>query len=253
METKYPKYFLGDTVEEAEKIHNEYVGILNNITKEYSLHTGIDKKDLFNEALFGLANAVKKYDGRNGYEFKNFAIFKIKDYLNSYVRKYSSTISIPKYISQAINIISKIQQIIEVYGDYEYISVLEIIQDRKIYELDLSEQDLYKCEQYIHKLDNIAQRASISIDKLLKRIEFIPTHSITDIEVVSDYTERDYELKCLMDKLDYNEKIIAENLLQDKTYNEIALEMGKSKTWVSNRVKNIKEKIGIKDEEEDKN
>ena len=253
MKEKYPKYFLGNTVEEAERIHNEYIGILNNIAKRYSLYTGLDKKDLFNEALFGLASAVKKYDGRGGYDFKKFAIFKIKDYLNSYVRKYSSTISIPKYINQAINVINKIYKILEAYGDYEYIPIFDLIRYKEIYDLNLTDQDLLEYEQYINKLNNIAQRASISIDKLLKRVEFIPTYSEENIESISNKVEENYELQNLLNKLHDQERTIAIKLLENKTYAEIASEMGKSKTWVFDRIKNIREKIGENNEEKDKN
>lgn len=249
--SEQPKYFLGNTIEEAEEIHNKFVGILNNIAKDYALHTGLDKGDLFNEALFGLSEAVVKYNPNRSWDFKNFAIFKIKDRLNHFVRLYSSTISVPKYIYQATKLVNKMNQMLEKYGNYGD-TLINFIKDRDFYYLDMDYTDIDFCEQTIHKLENIAERASISIDKLLKRLEFIPTEvNDSNVDTVGQYDtemETSAELDNLLSNLNEEEQYISKALIQDKTYGEIAYEMNKSSTWVAEKVKTIRKKVRPQDD-----
>lgn len=249
--SNYPEYFLGNTVEEAEKIHNKFVGILNNIAKDYALHTGLDKGDLFNEALFGLSDAVVKYNPNRSGDFKNFAVFKIKDRLNHFVRLYSNTISVPKYIYQATKLLNQIDRVLEKYGDYDN-SIVNFIKNKDFYDLDLDYTDLDICEQAVHKLENIAERAGISVDKLLKRLEFIPTETDgSDIDTIGQCDteiEVSAELNNILSQLNEDERYISKALIQDKTYEEIGYEMNRSSTWVANKVKTIRKKVRIQND-----
>lgn len=241
MEEKYPAYFLGETIEEAEETHNRFVGLLNSLTKEYSLHTGLDKSDLFNEALFGLAEAVKKYDPERSNNFKDFALFKVKDKLNEYVRIYGSTVNIPKYIDQTMKLIKRINNIVETYG-YSY-NDINLILNKEYKNIDLSCNDLVKCEKIYEKIQNIANRSSISIEKLLKRTEFIPIFTENEIEEV-EYNEQSSGISEILDKLEEDEVEIALKLMEGKTYEEIAMDLNKSSSWVSDKIKIIRKKIG---------
>ena len=52
-----PKHFLADTPEEAEALYCKYSGMINGMAYNYALATGLQKFDLFIEALIGLGRA----------------------------------------------------------------------------------------------------------------------------------------------------------------------------------------------------
>lgn len=239
-----PKYFLGDTIEEAEKIHNRFVIVLNKIANNYSAYTGIDKGDLFSEGLFGLSDAVAKFDEKRSNDFYNFAVFKIKDSINNYVRKNKSHISIPKYINQSIILFNKITSILENSGiDEDYV---EFIYEQKYYNCtNLKDSDVEEIEYLISNLRNIAERASTTIGVLIERINTIPQIVLSDA-IELQYIQHDSHNSCIdniLSKLTEEESVISILLMDGYTQAEIAKKMNRSTSWVSNKIKDIRGKI----------
>lgn len=241
----YPKYFLGDTAEEAEETHNRFVIVLNKIAENYSVYTGIDKGDLFNEGLFGLAEAVKKFDSNRSDNFYNFALFKIKDKINNYTRKYEGHVSIPKYLNQAIILFNKITRLLEGVGiETDYVSF--IAEGEYYYSTEIEETDVSKIESCVRKLSNIAERSNTTLYKLLKRIEFIPQPE-PDLCIESvgykDISQEEKDIKEVVSKLGEEEFLISKYLMEGYTQSEIASKMNRSSSWVSGRIKKIRRKI----------
>lgn len=233
-----PAYFIADTQEEAEKIYNDYSGILNGLSYTYSQSTGIDKSDLFGEALIGLGRAYRDFDPERNNNFKNFAILKIKDALNEYTRKNSTSISVPAYIKSAN---SKIEKLKEILGE-NHIEDLSNLPRNK------------KTEHLIELLENIAERAGIETRKLLERATYIPSNTVYDEDYIVEFNnnpeenmERHLMVKQLIDSMGEVEKSIAEGIMSGKTYEEIAQEHGKSPSWVIYKLKKFKERLSLDD------
>jgi RNA polymerase sigma factor (sigma-70 family) len=240
--TTYPKYFLGETVEDAERVHAEFVTILNKIAENYAVYTGMDKGDLFSEGLFGLAEAVKKFDKDRSDNFSGFAIFKIKDRINNYVRLHKNKIAVPKHIHQAIMLFNRIANILENIGIAD--SYANIVIDKSYYNyIELSDEDVSKIEYCIDKLKNIADRANTTFDKLIDRISTIPQMDLNvDIETV-EHKNYVHDIEHILSLLDENEAVVAQYLAKGNTQTEIAAFMNRSPAWVSNKVNSMKEKI----------
>ena len=112
-------YYLGDTPEEAEDLFKSFSRLLNIISKAYSVWTGMDKEDLFGTALVGLARAKRDFDPKRSDNFKTFAIYKIKNALNSYYRENKTIVNIPSYVKTANGYINGIKFILSRYSiDY---------------------------------------------------------------------------------------------------------------------------------------
>lgn len=234
------QYFLGNTVEEAEANHNKFFNTINTISRNYSLSTGIDKKDLYSEALFGLADALEKYNSDSNMSLNNFVIFKIKDKLNQYVRDTATCIKIPQYVHRSIKIVNKLRQILEDYG-YVNIPTLELL-SYNLYDTSIPYSTIVKYELYISSLNKIALRANTTVEKLLSRVEFIPVDFVSEECVVSNPEEilfYNYIESTLTDV----ELSIVKQLLDKKTKTEIALHFNKSIKWVSSRIESIRNKL----------
>jgi len=236
------KYFLGETLEEAKVIHDEFVGIINTIAREYSLSTGVDKKELFNEAFIALSNAKKNYIKDKGVPFNKYALYAIKRHLNDYI-KDNSVIGIPRYVNRAIALIRRLDSLLETNG--YTISAEDYILNNKE-NIDLNETVYNKCLEIVQYLNNVAIRANVSLEKLIKRANYIPQIIDTlDIEQES-YFESDKDIKImvsnLLNILTEEEKIIAKGIMEGKSKKAIAKELNISDTWINIKLKEIGKK-----------
>jgi hypothetical protein len=59
-----PKFFLSDNKEEAEKIYEDFKDLINILAYNYARYSGLDKADIFGEALIGLGRAYRDWDKR---------------------------------------------------------------------------------------------------------------------------------------------------------------------------------------------
>jgi RNA polymerase sigma factor (sigma-70 family) len=231
-----PAYFIADTQEEAEKLYEDYSKILNGLSYTYSQSTGIEKSDLFGEALIGLGRAYRDFDPKRSNNFKNFAILKIKDALNEYTRKNSTSISVPAYIKNANSKINKLKELL----NKDYIGDLNNLPKNE------------NIEKLIKLLENIAERAGIETSKLLERAEFIPSNVIYDDNYITNFsnqveeeTEKILMVRQLLDSMDETERAIAEGIMNGKTYEEIAQEHNKTAPWVIYKIKKFKERLSL--------
>jgi RNA polymerase sigma factor (sigma-70 family) len=239
-----PKYFLSDCPKQAEEVYKKYEKILNSLAYNYSLSTGIDRADLFGEALIGLARAKRDWDPKRSDNFKSYAIYRIKDSLNECARKNRASISVPAYIKKANVNLKELEDLCE-RSDIELHTILL---DHEIpYKLD--ENDAIRAAEIINNLINAANRSRVNYDKFVERIRYIPT----DVPYEEDNIEtsnRDQEkleaaivvagIKKMMTK---EELSICDGVMKDLSYEEIGKTMGKSKAWVSNKLRVLRERI----------
>lgn len=240
-----PICFLADTPKEAENIYNQFEKILNHFAYSYSISTNINKSDLFGEALIGLARAYRDWDPSRSDNFQIYAKFVIRDTLNEFVRSNSAIISVPAYIKKANSSLKRIKIICKRYDiDWQTMVINKDISNK------MESGDISKCANAIGNIISAADRAGVDYDKFIERIELVPE----DIEYVEqvpyEVHKRDsetLEAAIIIDKLkEYmteQERLICEGIMLDKSFEEIGKDFGKSKSWVSGKLKLFKKRI----------
>ena len=244
-----PKCFLADTPEEAEKRYLQFEKMLNNIAYYYSVSTGLNKADLFGEALIGLSKAYRDWDSSRSKDFKMYATFVIKDSLNEFVRNCSATVKTPSYIKKANANLSKLKSICFRYNEVSWRAVV----NSKTVPNKFNQNDSLKCNEIFKNILNASIRAGVEYKKFIERIETIP-ESIDMLELDEDWAinshkrnEELMEASLVVDKikqyLGETELTICNGIMEDKSLEQIGMEMGKSKSWVSNKLKKLREKV----------
>jgi len=247
----YPKHFLAETPGEAEQIFTRYSTLLNGISYTYSISTGIEKGELFGEAIMGLAKALKNFDETLGYSFKTFAVKVIRNVLNEFSRKNVYTIYPPAYIKRSNLLIQKLKHVLE-QGKMDEQQVDYVLREGNLKPLNLSTDIGDRAEKFIVLLKREAKRSSTSYEALTSRAEYIPEEvDLTDETIekkhVSDTDEKHLEVALFVEKLkEYMTAIelsICEGIMNDKTYDQIAQEHGRTRPWVHQRLDKLKQKL----------
>lgn len=240
-----PICFLADTPEEAENIYNKFEKILNHFAYSYSISTNINKADLFGEALIGLARAYRDWDPSRSDNFQVYAKFVIRDALNEFVRSNSAIISVPAYIKKANSSIKKIKAICSEYDiDWKSIVISQNIPS------GIRHSDISKCATYISNIISAADRSGVDYAKFIERIEFIPEDTEYTEQISYETHKRNsetMEASIIVDKLKTymtkQELLICEGIMLDKSFDEIGADLGKSKSWVSGKLANLRKRI----------
>jgi RNA polymerase sigma factor (sigma-70 family) len=240
-----PEYFLADTPIEAENIYGRFEKILNNLAYSYSISTGINKSDLFGEALIGLARAYRDWDPSRSDNFEVYAKFVIRDTLNEFVRSNSAIISVPAYIKKANSNLKNIKSICEEHNVDWKTFVIEREVSKK-----MNMENALKCSKLIGNIISAAERAGVPYEKFVERIETIPSDMEYVEQIPHEVHKRSSEMleaACIVEKLkEYmteQELLICEGIMLDKSFDEIGISLGKSKSWVSGKLRKLKKKI----------
>jgi len=242
---KMPKYFLADTPEDAEALYQEYDKLLNNMSASYAKATGVSKSDLFGEALIGLGRAKRDWDADRSTDFRTLAIYYIKDALNEFVRKNSLTVHVPAYIKKSHYNIERLKRILDTYG-LGYEALYDSHAD-----LHLPDKVRKTVESLVTKLIYAAERAKVPYDKFIERTEYIPTVTMDDLigptveEVIreSEKMEAALVVDRIMEYMDNEELVIAEGIMEGKTYKEISEEQGKPAHWAHYKIKRFRGRL----------
>jgi len=242
-----PRCFLADTPKDAEKLYKDYYTLLNNLSYTYSISTNIDKSDLFGEALIGLARAKRDFDPTRSDNFKAFALYKIKWALNECVRKNSRSVVMPAYVRNANRHIHVLKDTFEMHN-------LELKDLYNAFEqgtLDLSWAKAGPLKQKLFSLFNnlikAAERAGISVKELAARAEHVPTdvpydEYATCVEMLDDI-DRKFAIEDIKKLLTPIQVRVCEGIMQDKSYEEIAAEFGRTAPWVNQQLDKIRMKL----------
>lgn len=242
-----PKCFLADTREEAEKIYEDFEYTLNNFAYSYSISTGVDKADLFREALIGLARANRDWDPNRSSDFRNYAIYRIKDALNECVRDNCAAVSIPAYIKKANANLKELKDICESYSN----SWQTLVYEQEV-PIEMEVSDAVRCSKLVSNIAAAADRAKVEYDKFIDRIEMLPEETEYSDEHKQGHYDANraqeiFEAAIVVEKLKQHmteEEIkICDGIMLDKSYDQIGKEMGKSKAWVSDKLKAMKDRI----------
>lgn len=245
LKEEMPKFFLANTASEAEDIYEQFSSLLNVLAKNYSEATGIPVQDLFGEGLIGLGRAYRDWDPKRG-GFRSYATFRIKDAIIEMIRDHTAIVKVPTNMRKAQAMLNRLKLACEQI-DVPYKEVINdtlmpysipIKQKRYLLQLvgalieygrNAGTNDLYK---FIEKLENLPEEVDFS--------EEISTEA-------QDRNQQMLEAALVVGKLkkfmDTEEIAICEGIMEDKTYEEIGKDLGKSKSWVSDKLKKLKESL----------
>lgn len=241
-----PKYFLADTIEEAEELFKSFSSILNHLAYNFAISTGLQKADFFGEGIIGLGKAREDWNPARS-EFKSYAIFRIKDAMMEFVRENHTIVRVPSYIKKANANLKKVISFCERFNvDYR-----DVLFDKKMPEY-IDKKQIEECLLSIEKISAAAKRANVDYQKFVERIMYIPKDTeLSDIaqeeETKDNRPQEILEAEMIVNKLkkhmDEIELFICQGIMADKTYEEIGKELGHSKSWVYTRLMGFRKKI----------
>lgn len=240
-----PKYFLADDPDEAQELHDNFSELLNLLSYNYSVATGLNKADLFGEALIGLARANRDWDPKRSNDFRIYAMYRIKEALREFCIDNASSIRVPLYIRTSSNHYKELSDICNYYG----VPVETLAIEQEIPQ-EFEPQDAVRSAELVTLLINAANRASVSMEKFVARIQAVPSDELFENQLppeVEEMQTRQLEAALVVDKLKKHmtqeESAICSGIMEGLSYDEIAQKLGRSKGWVSNRLKAFKERI----------
>ena len=241
---EFPKHLLGDTVEEAETLFKEYSKMLNNFARAYSVNTGLERTDLFGEAIMGLARAKRDFNPERSENFKIFAIYKVKDALNKHVRSFSAPVKIPAYIKRVNRWVDNLEAILKcAMLDPDEVEAV-LVGDKAAFLPALLNDDYLKLANMI---GDEAERLKMSQKDLVKRARIIPYSYGEGADRVDEVYEDQIHAKIVVDELkrhmNKKELTISNMIMEGRTYREIADVFGYQPSWVSYQLKKMKEKL----------
>lgn len=237
-----PKHFLADTPEEAETLYCRYSGLVNGMAYNYALATGLQKVDLFTEALIGLGRAYRDWDAKRSDDFKIYAIYRITDALNEFTRDNMTSVKVPVYIKKSHIHVTKLKYIFHKYN----ISTDKVLLCGKV-DNRIKGPDRKKCTLLVRYLVDAAARAKVDYKKFIERVEYIPEDCILEDTTAPDNYEKKLETALLIKKLqtymNKTELSICRGVMEGQTYEVIGEEFGKSSVWVKRKLDKLKDKI----------
>lgn len=238
--SKLLKAFLANNKEEAEEIYNEYKPLLCSIVNSYVKSTGLDRDDLFSEALLGLALAKRDFDPTRNDNFKQFALRKIKDSLHDYIRRFSAAVVIPSYIKKTSSLLSKLNVCLLSNGIAEdkVINLLYYGTNSNFYTVDMP------CEELFIKIRNSAERAGVTYSELVQRAYTLPADITINEYCAVHEVEDPMNLVDIRQLLTDEEAIVVEGLEEGKSFKQIGVENGHSSaTWAHGIIKKVRVKL----------
>jgi len=203
----FPTHFLGNSDEEAEQCLTKYERDVKLLASKFTMLTGADQEDLFQEGLIGLARAKRDFEESRSSSFRIFAIYKIKDSMKEFVTKQNRNIKVPQYIVSTNRLTDELRDTLKKGVDIEpFLSNMDVWNFSFEYEGD---QEIKREVAAIReRIENMALRSATTVPQLLERAEIMPsfTFDVEDYNLV-DTDTGDVESD-LLDKLD------AENLVK---------------------------------------
>lgn len=237
----FPKHLLGSTIEEAEGLFKSFSKILNDIARAYASRSGLDKADIFGEAVIGLAKAKRDYDSSRSDDFRTFALYKITDSVNDYVRRFLGQVNAPAYIRRSARWVIELKDILKSKG-------LPACCISTITEMDMDGTAGERGSELLNYISKEARRLNISVDELVERTEQLPKHQLeTTLDGQSECSEEQLHAKIVVDKmkkyLTKNELYIVDGIMEGKTHKEIAESLGYTTPWVTQRLEKIRRRL----------
>jgi RNA polymerase sigma factor (sigma-70 family) len=181
---RFKKHFLGNTEKEANQTLSKYNKTMSMLALKFSSLTGLDRDDLYQEGVIGLARAVREFDWSRSDTFTIFAIYKIKDAMREFVTGQAADIKLPQYIKDAASLAMRLKSLLVKIGESEYLPMADLWTASEKY---LKEDQFTESVGNLREsIQNLADRSHTSVSQLLEKAEMVPAMSVdaTDYNMV---------------------------------------------------------------------
>ena len=168
-----PKYFLGNSPEEAESVRKEFHSDVEKIAARAHRYTKLDLHDLEQEAWIGVARAIRDFEPGRGALLRTIVISKIKDALRDFITSQIVNVRPPHYIQEALRFMGGLRIVLEKgvhVSPYASLTDLWELSGSQPLEGGLKED----IESIRANIMNLAKRSHASVIELLERAELLP-------------------------------------------------------------------------------
>jgi RNA polymerase sigma factor (sigma-70 family) len=255
---KFCKCFLADTMEEASELMAAFDRDITMLAAKFaSFARNLDKEDLEQEGLIGLARANRDFDEGRSENFRIFAIYKIKDAMREFVTTQSSNVRVPQYVKEALRLSWSLGRAMEKGGYMGHDSIVDLWDISANFEADPA--IIADVDKIRRSLKSLADRCHTTVYQLLERAEVTPISITTSLDIydphrldnfpsvedsITSYLATEQSMKNLRDFLTEDEfKLLHARYVEGKTLRELAPEMGITAPSVHTRAQNILKKL----------
>lgn len=252
---KFSKHFIADTIEEAEHLLKEYEKDISFLSNKLSAITGVDKEDLCQEGIIGLARAKRDFELERSEKFRIYAIYKIKDALREYITTQASNVRVPQYVKNAAILTESLQKSLEKVDGRKRLTFADIWMASEYYKDNSPEgkesliEDIVKIRQSIQ---NLADRSHTSVIQLLDRAELSPASSpeiiYTNLDAMAIVDDSAFsntvfveEIKESLPEEDYD--LLYRHYVGGETLRELSGPFGVTAETLCIRIQNLKDSL----------
>jgi len=254
---EFCSHFLADTEEESEQLLLEFRNDISSLANKFASITGnIDRQDLEQEGLIGLARAKRDFDEDRSAKFRIFAIYKIKDAMREFVTTQAANVRIPYYLREALRLATDLRSSMEKGGYSGYDSMVDMWSISGNFEADESiKSEINKIRSV---LANLAERSHTTVPQLLERAELMPLPMSTALETYDHGMSDNFntedtmvaymtnkraveELKELLDEDEFY--LLYSRYVDGKTIRDLAPELGISPPSVVTRTQKVLKRV----------
>ena len=170
---QFCSHFLGESEAEANDLLVAFDKDLTMLSNKVSNLTGVDRLDLKQEGIIGLARARRDFEEGRGAAFRTLALYKIKDALREWVTK-AGNMRVPQYLKDAARLVDSLQKALEKGMPLQpFMSYTDIWRIAKTFSGD--ESIAKEIQKVRDSIENLASRSHTTPFDLLERAEITPT------------------------------------------------------------------------------
>ena len=254
-EEVFSKHFLANTEEEAEHLLKEYEKDIGFLSSKLSAITGVDKLDLRQEGIIGLARAYRDFEIERSEKFRIFAIFKIKDAMREFITTQASNVRVPQYVKNAATLIGSLQKALEKVDGLKLLTFTGIWMASEYYKnnpIEDKESLMEDIAEIRQSIQNLADRSHTSVVQLLERAELSPVSSpeiiYTNLDNMAIVNDSDFsntvfmeEIKESLSKEDY--ELLYRHYACGETYTALESVFGVKEETLCVRARKLKESL----------
>ncbi|KKM18884.1 hypothetical protein LCGC14_1661210 [marine sediment metagenome] len=252
---KFNKHFIANTIEESEHLLKEYDKDIGFLANKLSAITGVDRADLCQEGIIGLARAKRDFELERSEKFRIFAIFKIKDAMREFITTQASNVRVPQYVKNAATLTGSLQKALEKADGLKRLTFVDIWMASEYYKDNPPEnkkslmEDVAEIRQSIQ---NLADRSHTSVIQLLERAELSPAFSpeiiytnLDSIAIINDSAFSNVvfveEIKESLPEKDYD--LLYRHYVGGETLRDLSGPFGVTAETLCVRIQNLKDSL----------
>ena len=209
-----------------EKIINKYANLVKIVAGRMNIYTNslVEYEDLVGYGIFGLIDAIEKFDYKKGYKFETYASLRIRGEIIDNIRKLDW---VPRSLRQKNKVIE------------EAIEKFEIENDRSPTDEELSKILNLPLEQIKDYLKNYSLYTLVSLDNYLEQNHEKPVDTLIENEqnipekVLQHKEEKQILIDAINSLTEKQKQVIILYYYEELTLKEISKVLGVSESRVS--------------------